>query len=130
MSKIVQIKIFNDILDQFLEYLESNFPMFKSDLVLTRSTVEFIRKSNPRLSVEQYINYVGPYESYIFNCDEEFFLNFHINLKQIGLSSDNVLFGNKIRNIWLSNEINDKKKAHIWLYFQKLLKAGKNVLLL
>ena len=61
MSKIVQIKIFNDVLDQFLEYLESNFPMFKSDLVLTRSTVEFVRKSNPRLAVEQYISYVGTY---------------------------------------------------------------------
>lgn len=126
MSKIVQIKIFNDILDQFLEYLDINFPMFKSDLFLMKNTVEFIRKSNPRLAIEQYMRFVAPYEQYIFNCDEEFFLNFDINLKQLGLTADNVLFGNKIRNIWLSSNISDKQKAHIWLYFQKLLTAGKN----
>ena len=51
MSKIVQIKIFNDILDQFLDYLENNFLMFKSDIILTRSTVDFIRRSNPRLVI-------------------------------------------------------------------------------
>jgi hypothetical protein len=127
MSKIVQIKIFNDILDQFLDYLESNFVMFRSDLILTRSTVDFIRRSNPRLVVEQYMSFVAPYERYIFECDEEFFLNFDINLKQIGLTSDNILFGNKIRNIWISGDTNDNQKAHIWLYFQKLLRAGKKV---
>lgn len=127
MSKIVQIKIFNDILDQFLDYLESNFIIFRSDLILTRSTVDFIRRSNPRLVVEQYMNFVAPYETYVFECDEEFFLNFDINLKQIGLTSDDILFGNKIRNIWLSGDTTDNQKAHIWLYFQKLLRAGKKV---
>jgi hypothetical protein len=128
MSKIVQIKIFNDILDQFLDYLETNFVIFRSDLMLTRSTVDFIRRSNPRLVIEQYMNFVGPYERYIFDCDEEFFLNFDINLKQIGLKSDDILFGNKIRNIWLSEDTNDNHKAYIWLYFQKLLRAGKKVI--
>jgi hypothetical protein len=129
MSKIVQIKIFNDILDQFLEYLDLNFPMFKSDLFLVKNTIDFVRNSNPRLSIDQYMHFVGPYEKYIFNCDEEFFINFDKNLKQLGLTPENVLFGNKIRNIWLSSNINDEQKAHIWFYFQKLLKAGNNVYL-
>ena len=128
MSKIVQIKIFNDILDQFLDFLECNFLIFRSDIILTRSTVDFIRRSNPRLVVEQYMSYVAPYESYIFECDEDFFLNFDINLKQIGLTSDDILFGSKIRNIWLSSEITDNQKAYIWLYFQKLLRAGKKIM--
>ena len=128
MSKIVQIKIFNDILDQFFDYLETNFLIFKSDIILTKSTVDFIRRSNPRLVVEQYMSYVRPYEKYIFECDEQFFLNFDINLQQIGLSSDDILFGNKIRNIWLSSDTNDNQKAYIWLYFQKLLRAGKKVM--
>jgi len=126
MSKIVQIKIFNDILDQFLDYLDENFKFFKSDLILIRNTMEFIRRSNPRLVVEQYMSYVGPYKKYIFNCDEEFFINFDTNLKQIGLTSDNIIFGSKIRNIWLSDSITTTQKAYIWLYFQKLLKAGLN----
>lgn len=128
MSKIVQIKIFNDILDQFLDYLEYNFTIFKSDIILIRSTMEFVRRSNPRLVVEQYMSYVGPYENYIFDCNEDFFINFDINLKQIGLTSDDILFGNKIRNIWLSNTTTDHQKAYIWLHFQKLLRAGKNVM--
>ena len=126
MSKIVQIKIFNDILDQFLDYLDDNFKFFKSDLILIRNTMEFIRRSNPRLVVEQYMSYVGPYKKYIFNCDEGFFINFDTNLKQIGLTSDNIIFGSKIRNIWLSDSITKTQKAYIWLYFQKLLKAGLN----
>lgn len=126
MSKIVQIKIFNDILDQFLDYLENNFSFFKSDIVFIKSTVEFIRKSNPRLVVEQYMDYVGPYKDYILKCDENFFLNF--NLQQTGANIENQIFGNKIRNIWISNDINDNQKAHIWLYFHKLLKAGSKLM--
>jgi hypothetical protein len=126
MSKIVQIKIFNDILDQFMDYLDENFKFFRSDLILIRNTMEFIRRSNPRLVVEQYMSYVGPYKKHIFNCDENFFINFDMNLKQIGLTSDNIIFGSKIRNIWLSDSITITQKAYIWLYFQKLLKAGLN----
>jgi len=126
MSKIVQIKIFNDILDQFMDYLDENFKFFRSDLILIRNTMEFIRRSNPRLVVEQYMSYVGPYKKHIFNCDENFFINFDMNLKQIGLTSDNIIFGSKIRNIWLSDSITKTQKAYIWLYFQKLLKAGLN----
>jgi hypothetical protein len=127
MSKIIQIKIFNDILNQFLDYLEDNFHFFKSDLILIRTTVEFIRSSNPRLVVEQYMSFVAPYSNYIYTCDEDFFLNFDLNLKQLGLTTDNILFGSKIRNIWMSSDITDNQKAHIWLYFQKLLKAGEKV---
>jgi hypothetical protein len=74
------------------------------------------------------MSYVAPYETYIFECDEDFFLNFDTNLKQIGLTSDDILFGSKIKNIWLSSEITDNQKAYIWLYFQKLLRAGKKIM--
>ena len=127
MSKIVQIKIFNDILDQFLDFLEVNFPIFKSDVIIIRSTIDFIRRSNPRLVIEQYMTYFGAYQKYIFDCDEDFFLHFDVNLAQLGLTADDILFGSKIRNIWLSSEITDNQKAYIWLYFQRLLKAGANV---
>lgn len=130
MSKIVQIKIFNDILDQFFDYLETNFVFFKSDLILSKTAVEFIRKSNPRLVVEQYIGYVEPYKKYIFNCDEDFFLNFdNLNLTNIGFSKDDLVLITKIRSIWVSSNINDNHKAHIWLYLQKLTRAGEKVIM-
>lgn len=129
MNKIVQIKIFNDLLDQFFDFLERNFPLFRSDVVLNRSTVQFIRNSNPRLVVEQYMTYVAPYTQHIFECNEDFFLNFENNLPQNDLSGDSVLFGMRIKNMWLSPETTDEQKAFIWLYFQKLIRAGDRVLM-
>lgn len=128
MNKIVQIKIFNDILDQFFDYLENNFPYFKSDVVLTKSATLFIRNSNPRLVVEQFMNLISPYQQQIFDCNEDFFLDFEKNLSDSGLTVDNILAGMKIKNMWLSEEITDRQKAYIWLYFQKLLKAGEKVM--
>jgi hypothetical protein len=127
MSKILQIKIFNDILDQFLEYLEENFEFFKSDIILSRTAVEFVRKSNPRMVVEQFMSYAYPYRKEVFECNEDFFVNFDVNVKD--LSSEDVMFGMRIRSIWLSSDITDNQKAHIWLYFQKLIKAGEKVII-
>lgn len=129
MNKIVQIKIFNDILDQMFDYLEVTFPLFRSDVVLNRSTVQFIRNSNPRLVVEQFMTYVSPYTKHIFECNEDFFLNFENNLPSNDMSRDDILFGMKIKNIWLSPDTTDTQKAYIWLYFQKLLRAGEKVLM-
>lgn len=128
MNKIVQIKIFNDVLDQFFDYLEINFPFFKSDIILTRSGTDFMRRGNPRMVVERMMNCLTPYKKQIFNCNEEFFLNFENNLANSLLSEENLIFGSKIKNIWTSSSTTMHQKAHIWMYFQKLLKAGEKVL--
>jgi len=127
MSKIFQIKIFNDILDQFFDYLEENFEFFKSDLILSRTAVQFVRKSNPRMVVEQFMSYAYPYRTEVFACNEEFFINFDVNVKD--LSPEDVMFGMRIRSIWLSSDITDNQKAYIWLYFQKLIRAGEKVII-
>lgn len=128
MSKIVQIKIFNDILNQFFDFLENNFKFYKSDLILAKSGMEFIRKGNPRLVVEQFMGFVGPYKNEIFKCNEDFFLDFDKNMIQKDLTIDNMLNGMKIKNIWLANDTTDHQKAYIWLYFQKLISAGEKVI--
>lgn len=125
MNKIIQIKIFNDILDQFFNYLETNFPLFKSDLLLSKTTVNFVRNNNPRLIVEQFMYYISPYKKEIYNCNENFFLNFEKNLVKSELNTDNILLGMKIKNMWQSQNITDIQKANIWLFFQKLIKAGE-----
>ena len=128
MNKIVQIKIFNDILDQFFDFLENNFPYFKSDIILTRSTTEFIRNSNPRLVVEQFMDMVIPYKKQIFDCNEDFFLNFETNISNQQLTHENLLAGMKIKNMWLSPDTATQQKAYIWMYFQKLIRAGEKVI--
>lgn len=121
MSKIVQIKIFNDILDQFLNYLEITFSYLKSEIILSRNTMEFVRKGNPRMVVEQFMQYTGPYTKHIEECDEDFFLNFN----NLNLTQEDVLFGTKLKIIWESRDTTDVQKATVFMYFQKLLKAGK-----
>ena len=126
MSKIVQIKKFNDILDQLFNYLEDTFPFYKSDIILTKNSIHFIRKSNPRLVVEQFLQYVQPYSEEIFNCDEDFFMNFEQNMS---LDQENLLYGLKLKSHWIENGDIDtqnslRQKAHIFTYFQMLLKAA------
>ncbi len=128
MNRIVQIKIFNDVLDQLFDFLANNFPEFKSDVVLVKSTTEFIRRSNPRLVVEQFMSYVLPYKYEVFNCNEHFFLNFEKNLNSSDLNKDNLLSGMRIRNMWMSSDITDLQKAHIWMFFQKLIRIGEKII--
>lgn len=127
MNSIIQIKVFNDILDQFFEYMKSEFQYFRSDIILTQSAIGFIRKSNPRLVVEQFIRYISPYSKQIINCDEDFFLNFEDTMH---LKKDNLLFGLKLKSIWLNNENpkeSEKQKAIIFFYFQKMLKCASKM---
>ena len=121
MSILIHIKVFNEILEQFLDYLENEFEDFKSDIILTRSGVEFIRQNNPRLVVEQFVTMIEPFKKQIFDCDEDFFLNFKM------IPNDKAMLCTKVKNIWLSENINTTQKAYIWLYFQKLIKAGEKL---
>jgi hypothetical protein len=120
MNALVYIKIFNDILDKFFNYLEDTYPDQISDLILTKSTINMIRMSNPRLIVEQFVNTVGPYSKEIFACNENFFLRFN-NINGIEESS-NFTTALKLREIWLESD--DIKKATIFYYFQKMLKSS------
>lgn len=125
MNKIIHIKIFNDILDQFFNFLEKSFTDSRSDLILTRNTIEFIRKNNPRLVVEQFMNYIKPYEKQIFECDEDFFMNVEQLVPDAIKTKENLLLGSRLKHIWLSLGPNDDiKKASVFYYFQKLIKAG------
>jgi hypothetical protein len=128
MSKIVQIKIFNDILDQLLGFLESNFPLFKSDLILTRSTVDFVRRSNPRLVVERFMHLIVPFKKEIFDCNEDFFLDLDNLSKSSSEAAENILTGMRIKNMWQSPSTTDPQKAMIWFFFHKLIKAGEKVI--
>ena len=141
MSKILQIKIFNDILDQFMDYLDENFKFFRSDLILIRNTMEFIRRSNPRLVVEQYMSYVGPYKKHIFNCDENFFINFdkngHFTLSQylyepsitefrISIASDE--FHSSFNGTLFGNSLVSQLAQHIWFCFSIISNASNGTL--
>ncbi len=129
MSKIIQITTFNNILNNFFDYLEEEFENSRSDIILTRSICNTIRTGNPRLVVEQFLQHVLPYENQIISCDEDFFLNFENNMN---LDNNNILVGLKLKDILLSNTDQDpeailRRKATIFHFFIKLLKIAKTV---
>lgn len=126
MNSLVQIKVFNNLLNDFLKYLEMNFPIFSSDIILTRSVIDLLAANNPRIIVEQFMTNVSPYKKEIFNCDEKFFLNFEEN--GIKVNTQNLMHGLRIKNLWLDSKTTQEQKAYIWLYFQKLITVGEKVL--
>ena len=127
MNKLVEIKVFLDLLGQFFDYLEENYTMFKSDLILTRMTTNLLIKSNPRLVVEQFMDYMLPYSEHITECNDSFFLNFD-NLINQDTPKNNIMFATRIKSIWIAKGTTDNEKARIWLFFQRLLKAGKRAI--
>ena len=92
--------------------------------------IDTLRKSNPRLVVEQFMDHILPYEKQILECNQDFFLNFENNMN---LNNDKMLFGLKLKNMWLSNnnkQDSDKtlrQKATVFHYFGKLLKIGHTI---
>jgi hypothetical protein len=127
MNKLVETKVFLDLLGQFFDYLEENYTMFKSDLILTRMTTNLLIKSNPRLVVEQFMDYMLPYSEHITECNDSFFLNFD-NLINQDTPKNNIMFATRIKSIWIAKGTTDNEKARIWLFFQRLLKAGKRAI--
>jgi len=117
----INIKIFNDILDQFFEFLETEFLDFQSDILITKTSISIIRKGNPKLIIEQFKEIISPYTQQIFDCDEDFFINFE---KNISLDKNNLLTGLKLKHFFINNKNIQKiqhQKAMLFFYFQKLL---------
>lgn len=123
MNRIIQIKIFNGLLDNFFDFLESISIDLQSDIILTRSTISFIRKSNPRLVVQQFMEYSCNYRKEIENCNEIFFLNYNHTTNET-INSNLIL---KLKHIWQT--LDKRQKATIFYYFNKLLVAGDKCLI-
>lgn len=119
MENLTQITMFNNILDDFIEYLELNFKNYSSDLLLVKNYIYVMRTSNPRDVVNMFMKFSSLYRDQIFKCDDKFFLN-------TAPDNDNLLYL-KIKSVWLSKNIEHIQKANIWVYLQKLTKIGEMV---
>jgi hypothetical protein len=124
---ITKMKLFLNTLDNFLNFVQDTFPEFESDILITKQAVNLAKNSNPRVVIENFMYYILPYSKQISECDEGFFLNFD-NLKPSNISESNVMFAMKLKDIWVSDSITTEQKAQIWLYFQRLLKFGNNIM--
>lgn len=118
LNKIYQINMFNEALDHLFNYLIDTFPLYASDVLLSKSTLSLIKQGNPRLVMEQFMEFIEPYKSEILECNEDFFINFD---KNCAIPNQHLMYGFKLKGIWESAKISDMQKARIWLYFHKLI---------
>ena len=125
MDKLYKIKVFNDTIDKLFDYLSETFPLYKSDVTLSKSSIELIRRGNPRLVIQQFVEFIEPYADKLLGCDEKFFTNFD-NYKT--LPKEHMMYGLKLKGIWKSSNISNSQKAMLWLYFHKLYKLGKDII--
>lgn len=124
MTSTLYIKAFNDLLDQFYEYLSTKFPDISSDILIAKTFTDFLKRGSPKEVSRQFIKHVSPYSKQILDCNESFFLDFKDNIK----GSDEILvYGPKLREVWMSNSITDFEKAEIWMFFHKLLNLGNKI---
>lgn len=71
---------FNNVLIRFLEKIMKWYPEL-GDLRLIYRGVETLKKYNPRMVLDQFLFYVGPYYLEIFNKQEQFFTDLNNLMK-------------------------------------------------
>lgn len=125
-SNIAYIKAFNDLLDQFYEFLSTKFPQISPDILIAQTFTNFLRTGNPKEVVKSFMQHTSPYQDQIFECNESFFLDYQNNLKESN-SNEMLTYAPKLKQIWEAESTTDMDKAQIWLFFHKLLKLGSKV---
>ena len=120
MNSIAKITAFNNLLDSFLDYLENNFSAIKSDVRITRTAIDFVKSSNPRLVMTTFMSGIEKYKDEVLACNENFFLEHVCGLKT-ALDKNGCLFSEKLRDIWLDPSTSKKQKANIFLYLIKMI---------
>lgn len=123
------LKGFNNVLIKFIDKVLKWYPDL-SDLRTIKTGAETIGRYNPRMCLDQFMSYIGPYYVQIFNKQEQFFTdlkNFQndTNVQKL----ENELGGESVmskmavfKDIW--DEMSDERKAYVWKMFAALLKVG------
>lgn len=124
MSNLSIIIAFDNLLDKFLEYIENNFTELSSETKLTRTAIEFVKTSNPRIIMKKFMEGIEPYKSEIISCNESFFLEHMYGLKT-ALDTNGISFTDKLRDMWINGHISETQKANIFLFLIKMIKLNE-----
>lgn len=124
MSNFVYVKAFNDLLDQFYEFLSTKFPSISADILIAKTFTDFLKMGNPKEVPNQFLKHIMPYTDKIMECNESFFLDYQNNIKG---SDEIMMYGPKLREVWEAKSTTDMDKAQIWIFFHKLIKLGSKI---
>lgn len=120
---------FNNVLLKFIERICKWYPEL-SDLNTIKVGVETLKKYNPRLILEQFMGFIGPYYVKILNKDGQFFTdinnisndpNFKAISEEEGQESIMSKFG-AFKDVWTN--MTEDRKIYVWKMFSALLKVG------
>ena len=121
-NKVSFLTAFNNQLDNFLDDLmivcpnEEEFGMLKNGIAI-------VKKTNPRLILNNFNEMIIPYKEQILLRNESFFMvkDYQEDFSTTSVSSDYISkVTNKLKTLWKSDLTNDDKDK-VWEYFQSLL---------
>ena len=110
------LSAFNNQLFLFLDDLITVFPE-DNDFKTAKTSLELLKKTNPRKILELFRSYVVPYNDLIMNKNEDFFIN--EDFDHLGGGEKGWVIVSKLKNYW--KEISESNKQTIWKYFEILL---------
>ena len=117
---MASVSAWNDMMEQFLTELEKTFPEEKA-VKKYKTSLDLLRKSNPRKCVEGYMAAVGPYQEKVMQKDESFFLK--------NEDSNTLIKEMNLQKHWTS-DLSTKTKDAIWQYLQTLFILGTTITML
>ena len=110
---------FTNQLSNLMNELHELYPNDR-DIETKKTAMEFIKKTNPRLLANGFKKYVYPYKKKIMEKDEEFFMNNNYDKEVDTSRPDIVKIIMNLKKYW--DEIGEKNRNTIWLYFQVMIK--------
>lgn len=118
------LSAFNNQLINLIDNLSKMYPN-DPDIQFTKTTVSFIKKTNPRKLSDVFNKYVKQYETKIMEKDEEFLMKNNFidekNFNEISNQKMDYAEGiiSNLRKYWSS--MDDESKENIWKYLQVLI---------
>lgn len=104
------VTAFNEMMEQFLDELVLTFPEEKS-FVKFQASFSLVRKTRPKLTLQKYMDSIGPVVSHIMDKNETFFKEHSDEIP--------ILKELNLMKIW-TDDLSSATKDAIWKYLQTL----------
>ena len=114
------LSAFNNQIDNFLDDLMIVCPNEK-EFSMLKNGIGLVRKTNPRLILNQFVEMIFPYKDQILLRNESFFMMKDYQDDFTNVSSDYISkVTNNLKRIW-QGDITDDEREKIWEYFNSLI---------
>ena len=126
------LKLFNDLLDEFLMYLENGFKKLcdETDVKKIRKYrigIQMLRKANPRMVVENFLWFAKPHKEQILARDAHYFTDNELTSLGFDSQRHNIEDGVRAKHLWTSDKISKEYKDDVWDTMANLLHLAEKI---